>query len=127
MLAQSSDELPAGRAWTSEVKWDGYRAVAVNAGGADVRMSLRTTAAVDVVGRTLRKIGTLELGPSSADPRLEEFQLRPGANLHILLGSAGIRIDPVANLLLSANVLFPLTSRGLTDNLTWLLRFDYSF
>src|SRR4029453_18445736 len=29
MLAQSADELPVGRAWTYEVKWDGYRTLAV--------------------------------------------------------------------------------------------------
>jgi bifunctional non-homologous end joining protein LigD len=29
MLAQSADDLPAGRPWTYEVKWDGYRALAV--------------------------------------------------------------------------------------------------
>jgi bifunctional non-homologous end joining protein LigD len=29
MLAQSADALPVGRAWTYEVKWDGYRTLAV--------------------------------------------------------------------------------------------------
>ena len=29
MLAHSADELPVGRRWTYEVKWDGYRAIAV--------------------------------------------------------------------------------------------------
>src|SRR4051812_29880313 len=29
MLAQSADDLPVGRAWTYEVKWDGYRTLAV--------------------------------------------------------------------------------------------------
>src|SRR5262245_52863264 len=29
MLAQSADQLPVGRAWTYEVKWDGYRTLAV--------------------------------------------------------------------------------------------------
>jgi bifunctional non-homologous end joining protein LigD len=29
MLAQSADDLPVGRPWTYEVKWDGYRALAV--------------------------------------------------------------------------------------------------
>jgi bifunctional non-homologous end joining protein LigD len=29
MLAQSADRLPTGRAWTYEVKWDGYRTLAV--------------------------------------------------------------------------------------------------
>src|SRR5215510_6091040 len=29
MLARSADELPVGGAWTYEVKWDGYRTLAV--------------------------------------------------------------------------------------------------
>src|SRR5262245_15239017 len=33
MLARPADELPVGRAWTYEVKWDGYRTLAVKAGG----------------------------------------------------------------------------------------------
>ena len=32
MLAHSADELPAGREWTYEVKWDGYRAIAAKDG-----------------------------------------------------------------------------------------------
>ena len=32
MLAQSSDELPVGRTWTYELKWDGYRAIIVKDG-----------------------------------------------------------------------------------------------
>ena len=32
MLAQSSDALPLGPAWTYEVKWDGYRSIAVKDG-----------------------------------------------------------------------------------------------
>src|SRR5262245_1436446 len=33
MLAQSADELPQGREWTYEVKWDGYRAIATKDDG----------------------------------------------------------------------------------------------
>ncbi len=33
MLATLSEELPAGRGWLFEVKWDGYRALATMAGG----------------------------------------------------------------------------------------------
>ena len=32
MLAQSSDALPLGPTWTYEVKWDGYRSIAVKDG-----------------------------------------------------------------------------------------------
>src|SRR5215510_6169800 len=33
MLAHSADELPQGREWTYEVKWDGYRAIAAKDDG----------------------------------------------------------------------------------------------
>lgn len=97
------------------------------AGGADVTLSLRTTVAVDIVGRTLRKIGALEQVATVFGSQYQEFRLRQGADLNLLLGSTGIKFNPGANLLMSANVLFPLTDRGLTDSLTWLLGFDYSF
>ena len=65
--------------------------------------------------------------PAGTMRSFQEFSLNPGADLHLLLGSTGVKFNPAANLLVSANVLFPLTRRGLTDNLTWLLGFDYSF
>jgi hypothetical protein len=107
------------------------------AGGADVSVTLRTTVVVDILGRTLRRVGTLEEVPSlfgtrggnSAGERtvFQELRLLPGADLRLLLGSVGMKFNPVANLLVSGNVLFPLSNRGLTDNLSWLLGFDYSF
>ena len=108
------------------------------AGGADVAVSLRTTVAFDLVGRTLRSVGTLSeaaslfgirSGGSSAGDRtlFQELRLVPGADLHLLLGSAGVKFNPTGNLLVSTNVLFPLSSSGLTDRMTWLLGFDYSF
>jgi hypothetical protein len=51
----------------------------------------------------------------------------PGADLTLLLGSAGVRFNPAANLLISTNFLFPLSDNGLTDSLTWLVGIDYSF
>src|SRR5262245_53394867 len=101
------------------------------AGGADYAVSLRTTAVFDVLSRTLRGIGTLEEGNAAyARPSgglYQDLRLVPGADLNLLLGSAGVRVNPAANLLVSGNVLFPLTKHGLTDRLTWLVGFDYSF
>jgi len=107
------------------------------AGGAEVVVSLRTTIAFDVVGRTLRGVGTLMEQPSLFGTRaghpdgerteFMELRLLPGADLRLLLGSTGVKFNPTANLLVTANVLFPLSDRGLTDRLTWLIGFDYSF
>jgi hypothetical protein len=107
------------------------------AGGVDVAVSLRATVAFDVVGRTLRGIGTLEEVPSLFGSRggdsngertpYQELRLVPGADLRLLLGSVGAKVNTFANLLVSTNVLFPLSNRGLTDRLTWLLGCDYSF
>src|SRR4029079_17765300 len=41
MLARAVDTLPVGREWTYEVKWDGYRALAVK-DGRSVRLLSRT-------------------------------------------------------------------------------------
>lgn len=95
--------------------------------GADMAVSLRTTVAVGVVGRTLRQIGTLSDASTRFGGVYKEFELNRGADLHLLLGSAGLKVNPTANMLMSTNVLFPLRQRGLTDRLTWLVSFDYSF
>ena len=93
------------------------------AGGADVAVSLRTTIAFDVVGRTLRGIGTLREEASPFRTRggnpngdrvpYQELRLVPNADLHLLLGSTGIKFNPVANLLVTAKrPLSPLGSRS---------------
>jgi hypothetical protein len=97
------------------------------AAGADVAVSLRTTVAFDAVGRTLRKAGTLTWGPSEFGAQFPQFQLNWGQNLNLLLGSFGVKVNPWANMLLTTNVLFPLSSHGLTDKLTWMAGIDYSF
>jgi hypothetical protein len=99
--------------------------------GADVVVSPRTTIALDILGRTLREVGALDEGPtrfiSPSGGRYQELQLTPGADVNLLLGSYGVRFSPVGNLLVSMNVLSPLTQHGLTDHLTWLIGADYSF
>jgi len=97
------------------------------AAGADVAVSLRTTVAFDAVGRTLRKAGTLTWGPSEFGAQFPQFQLNAGQNLNLLVGSVGVKVNPWSNMLLTTNVLFPLSSHGLTDKLTWMAGIDYSF
>lgn len=96
-------------------------------GGADLAVSLRTTVAVGAIGRILREVGTLTWAPSEFGSQFQQFQLNAGQDLHLLLGSVGVKVNPFGNMLLTANVLFPLIKRGLTDSLTWMAGVDYSF
>jgi hypothetical protein len=96
-------------------------------GGADVAVSSRLTAAFDVIGRTLRGAGTVSQVPSVFGSQFQELQFNAGNNLNLLLGAAGARFNPWGNMLVTANVLFPLSQNGLTDKLTWMLGVDYSF
>ena len=97
------------------------------AGGVDVEASPRATLAFDLVGRTLKQFGTLERIPSAFGPNFPRLSLREGRDLNLLLGSTGIKVNPFGNMLITGNLLFPLTSGGLTDNLTWMVGVDYSF
>ena len=97
------------------------------AGGADLAVTLRTTVAFDAVGRVLRKVGTLTWAPSAFGEDFPQFELNRRQDLHLLLGSLGVRVNPFGNMLLTANILFPMTDSGLTDSLTWTAGVDYSF
>jgi len=55
-----------------------------------------------------------------------ELQLTPG-NLHLYLGAAGVRFSPWRTVLVTANVLFPLTDAGLRDRVTPVIGVDYVF
>jgi hypothetical protein len=68
--------------------------------------------------------GTTTRTPTRVTRR--ELQFRPG-NLNLLLANVGARFNPVRSLLVSANLLFPLTSAGLRDRVTPAISVDYSF
>jgi hypothetical protein len=57
---------------------------------------------------------------------LPQLQSEPG-NLNTLLGSVGVKINPVGNLLLTVNGLFSISKQGLQDKFTPLVGLDYSF
>jgi hypothetical protein len=57
---------------------------------------------------------------------LDEFNPRTG-NLHLLLGTGGVKYNIVSNLLLSGSVLFPLTDAGLRSRVTTVFGLDYAF
>jgi len=115
-------------------------------GGLEIIAHPRLTINADVVGRTLRDTGRLEVqskefqyaSPTSTGPVcdsqgfrcasafFDEFQPRSG-NLILLLGTGGVKYNIGGNLLLSGSVLFPLSSSGLRSQATVVLGLDYAF
>jgi hypothetical protein len=49
------------------------------------------------------------------------------SNVSLLLGTAGLKINPVGNLLVIANVLFKLGDKGLQDDITPVFGIGYTF
>jgi outer membrane putative beta-barrel porin/alpha-amylase len=109
------------------------------AAGVELVVEPRITVIGDVVGRTLRNAGRLDMvtktfqfqppgtpAPPLATMQFEEFEPRTG-NLNLLYGTAGVKINPKGNILFSASVLFPLTDAGLKNRLTTIVGMDYAF
>ena len=109
------------------------------AAGVEFVVEPRVTVIGDVVGRTLRNSGRLDLmtktfqfqpqgtpAPPLGTAQFEEFEPRSG-NLNLLYGTAGVKINPKGNILISASVLFPLTDAGLKNRLTTIVGMDYAF
>jgi hypothetical protein len=119
------------------------------AGGVEIVAHPKLTILADFIGRTLFDAGDLELetktfpfragagsnataplqtsstNPVTGQP-YEQLGLRDG-NLSLLLGTAGFKYNAGTNLLLNANILFPLTDAGLRDRLTFAIGLDYAF
>jgi hypothetical protein len=121
-------------------------------GGVEFIASPRLTVMGDVIGRTLRGAGHLDLvskkfeygdpgpliagmpgpgcggipGLTCATASFDEFDPRPG-NLTLLLGTAGVKYNIAGNLLVSGNVLFALTKAGLRSRVTTVIGLDYAF
>jgi hypothetical protein len=110
------------------------------AGGVEFIPSPNVTVIGDVIGRTLRGAGTvdsqaisLQYGPNATSTTnpisgqpYRELAWTPG-NLNLVLGSAGVKYNPAGNVLLSGNVLFPLTSGGLKSKVAFVLGVDIAF
>jgi hypothetical protein len=108
--------------------------------GFDAAPASRLTVTADVVGRTL--IDAERLVESTfihnfrllADPiGTRRNETRPlfvteTGNMNLVLGSVGFKLNPFGRLLVSANLLFPLTkNNGLQDDLTPVFAIDYNF
>jgi hypothetical protein len=105
--------------------------------GFDAALGHRVTLTGDLIGRILRKTGRIQEiqqewnymrrnDPnlhSTALPELVEVE----GDLNVVLASAGLRVNPFKNLLISANALFSTGKRGLQDHFTPVIAFDYSF
>ena len=96
--------------------------------GVDVAIRPRLTVAGDIVGRSLRDIFRLELGdPFGLGAAFNEFELSDKTTLNSVLTSVGVKYNVYGNLLVTANVLFPITKGGLRDKFTPVFGMDYSF
>ena len=117
-------------------------------GGVELVASRRLTVIGDILGRTLRGAGRLDLVnksfeyatfPASPPPgarcygqpgtvctsaSFPEFAPRSG-DLRLLLGIGGVKYNLAGNLLVSASVLFPLTNAGLRSRVTTMVGMDY--
>ena len=105
--------------------------------GFDVVPHKRVTLAADFIGRTLldaeriTDVDTtfqydLRLDPTVRHTTLTELGTTKG-NVNLLLGSAGLKINPFGHLLLVGNVLFKIGNHGLQDKLTPVFGIDYTF
>jgi Putative MetA-pathway of phenol degradation len=120
-------------------------------GGLEFVAHPRVTVIGDVVGRTLRDAGRLDVvskpfewneptpllgrtGPGCGGfvgftcrtLMLPEFAPRAG-NLTLMLGTAGAKVNLSGNLLLSGSVLFPLNDAGLRSHVSTIAGLDYAF
>jgi len=110
-------------------------------GGFDLAMSPRLSFVVDVIGRTFRNTAIVRVvdatfvantNPDPTTPPTIVSAVLPRliatrGNLNTLLGSAGFKVNPIGNLLLTVNGLFSINKQGLRDAFTPLVALDYSF
>jgi hypothetical protein len=105
-------------------------------GGAEFVVSPKLTIAGDIIGRQLQDSGRLVEEPKTfnwttatgvrGSSTFTEFASRPG-NLNLVLGAAGLRFNPGRNLLISANLVFPLGDAGMQSDIIPVIGFDYAF
>ena len=110
-------------------------------GGFDWSIGPRLTFIADVIGRTYVNtqvvtvqdtVFTANTNPNPTGPPTLVSATLPrlvsqSGDLNTALGSVGIKINPVGNLLLTVNGLFSISKEGLQDKFTPLVGLDYSF
>jgi hypothetical protein len=105
--------------------------------GFDASIVPRLSVAADVIGRVLRDAGRFEertvpfnfrtaAGAPLQERSFQQLQFIDG-NLPITLGAVGFKANVGGTLLVTANVLFPLSDNGLKPGVTPVIGFDYAF
>lgn len=106
--------------------------------GFDAALHSRVTLTADVLGRRLRDASRLvesertfnftqRLTPTLVQQAVRVTPEARTGDLDLLIGAAGVKINPVGRLLVSASVLFSIGNAGLQDKLTPVFGLDYSF
>jgi hypothetical protein len=105
--------------------------------GFDAALHSRATFTADFLGRTLLDADRLVLRQRvfdnvlRTDPTIRQTtRISPEittGNLDVLLGSAGVKVNPAGRLLVMVNLLFAIGDSGLQDKLTPVFGIDYSF
>jgi hypothetical protein len=104
--------------------------------GTEFAATPKLTVNADLLGRNLRDAGRLQEQPRTfnymsatgvpGSTTVNELAFQSGS-LNLLIGTAGVKYNVVGNLLISANVLVPLTQTGIRDRVTPVIGFDYAF
>lgn len=105
--------------------------------GFDAGLHSRATFTADFLGRTLLDADRLVQQERvfdnvlRTDPTIRTTtRVSPGittGNLNVLLGSAGVKVNPAGRLLVMVNLLFAIGDSGLQDRVTPVFGVDYSF
>ena len=108
-------------------------------GGFELAAMPKLTILGDLIGRNLRNIGqltnttpTFNYQTVNGGPLIPitfpapSLSFQPGS-MNLLLGTVGAKVNVWQNLLVSANVLFPITSSGLRIGVAPVVGFEYAF
>lgn len=104
--------------------------------GTEIYASERLTVNFDVIGRQLIDSGRLvdqtktfnfrNVAGQQGSASFNEFALRDG-NLSLATSAIGVKFNPMRNLLISANLLLPMTDGGIRSNPVPVIGIDYAF
>jgi hypothetical protein len=105
--------------------------------GFDAALHSRVTLTADFLGRTLLDADRLVLRDRvfenvlRTDPTVRQTTRTTTetttGNLNLMIGSAGLKVNPAGRLLLMVNLLFGIGDSGLQDDVTPVFGIDYSF